>query len=118
MKHHVSPKRLDYFKRKVSKNAGIALAVASLAPPPFPFTPVVAAASAFEYPRWKLLTVIFFTRLIRFTIVGLLAIWLGRHILAIAKTPTFAWCIAIFIALCSIGSALSIYKWVRSSRRA
>ncbi len=61
----------------MSDRAGFAAAVAALAPPPFPFTPVIAAASAFSYPPWKLLSVIAGARLVRFTIIGLLAVWLG-----------------------------------------
>src|SRR5205085_4306400 len=49
----MAPKRLDYLKKRIGEKAGVALAVACLAPPPFPFTTVVAASSAFHYPRWK-----------------------------------------------------------------
>jgi hypothetical protein len=91
--------------------------VACLAPPPFPFTPVVGAASAFDYPRWKLLSLVFVGRLIRFTILGLLAIWFGRHILQLAKQPAFEWGMGGFIALCMIGSGVSIYNWVHGRRR-
>ena len=80
-----------------------------------PFTTVVAASSAFHYPRWKLLSVIAACRLVRFIIVGVLAIWLGRRILLIAKSPGFEWVMVFFIAICLIGSALSIYKWTKSA---
>ena len=36
-------------------NAGQALAIASLVPPPFPFTAFVMAAAALQYPRKRLL---------------------------------------------------------------
>jgi hypothetical protein len=54
---------------------------------------------------------------VRFTIIGLLAIWLGRHLMRITQTPAFEWSMAAFIALCVAGSAISIYNWVRSSSR-
>lgn len=117
LKKQLSGKRVEYLKRKVSANAGWAVALAALAPPPFPFTPVIAAASAFSYPRWKLLSVIAGARLIRFTIIGFLAIWLGRHILTLAKSPAFEWAMAGFIGLCVLGSGFSIYNWVYRSRR-
>jgi membrane protein YqaA with SNARE-associated domain len=117
LKKHISGKRVEYLKKKVSDRAGFAVALAAIAPPPFPFTPVIAAASAFNYPRWKLLSVIAGTRLVRFTIIGFLAIWLGRHILTLAKTPAFVWTMAGFIGLCVAGSAYSIYGWVYRSRR-
>lgn len=117
LKKTLPPKRLDYLKKKMSENAFLALLVAGLAPPPFPFTPVVAAASAFEYPRWKILTTIFLSRIVRFTLIGLLAIWFGNRILAVAKTPAFQWSMGGFIALCVVGSGISIYKWVGRSRQ-
>ena len=117
LKKQISARRVEYLKKKVSTHAGWAVAFAALAPPPFPFTPVIAAASAFSYPRWKLLSVIAGARLIRFTIIGLLAIWLGQHIITLAKTPAFEWAMVGFIGLCVIGSAYSIYNWVYRSRR-
>lgn len=109
----IAPKRLNYLKKRVGEKAGVALAVACLAPPPFPFTTVVAASSALNYPRWKLLSIIAACRLIRFIVVGVLAIWLGRRILAIAKSPGFEWAMLVFIAICVIGSAFSIYNWTK-----
>lgn len=107
---------MDYLKRKVGERAAWAVGVATLAPPPFPFTLVVAAASAFRYPRWKLLSVVGGCRVVRFTIIGLLAIWQGRRILALAKLPAFEWSMIGFIAACAIGSGLSIRKWLNKSK--
>jgi len=45
---HLPRKRLDYVKGKVNQNAGWALALDSLAPPPFPFTLFVMVAAALE----------------------------------------------------------------------
>jgi hypothetical protein len=112
------PKRVEYLKRKIGERAGLALAVASLAPPPFPFTPVVAAASAFQYPRVRLLTVIAAMRVVRFAIIGALAIKFGRHILRIAQAPAFHWAVLVFLAICLIGSAMSVRGWVVRSRAA
>ena len=109
----MSPKRLGYLKKKVGERAGVAVAVATLAPPPFPFTAVIAAASAFNYPRWKLLCVVASSRIVRFTIIGLLAIWQGQRIMSIAKSPAFEGTMLGFVAICAIGSALSIRKWLR-----
>src|SRR5258708_38380483 len=51
----IAGRRLNYVKRKVKDSAGKALALASLMPPPFPFTAFVAGAAAFQYPRKNLL---------------------------------------------------------------
>lgn len=117
LKKMMKPQRLEYFKRKMSQRAGIAIATACIAPPPFPFTLVIASASAFEYPRKRLLSVVFLARSVRFTIIGLLAIHFGRDILRIAKAPLTEWIMAGFIALCAVGSALQVMQWVRRSRK-
>jgi len=118
LKMLLSPKRLKYVEKKVEDRAAVALLVATLAPPPFPFTLVIAAVSALRYPRVKMLGVVALGRLVRFTIIGLLAIWLGRYMLKIAQTPAFEWSMAGFIALCVVGSTISIYNWVHGSRPA
>jgi hypothetical protein len=118
LKMVLSSKRLKYVEKKVGDRAAAALLVAALAPPPFPFTAVIAAVSALHYPRGKMLGVIAAGRVVRFTIIGLLAIWLGRHMLKLAKTPAFEWSMAGFVALGAVGSTISIYKWVRGSRPA
>ncbi len=109
-------KRFEYLKRKMGKNGGRALIVGCLAPPPFPFTLVVAANSALDYPRIRLLWIVALGRAIRFTILALLAVKFGRTILRVANSPAFRWTMIVFITICAIGSVLSIVKWVRSSR--
>ena len=116
LKKTLSPKRFEYVRKKISKDAAVALIIASLAPPPFPFTPVVAAAAAFEYSRVKLLTTIAVSRLVRFTGIALLALWLGSRILDIAKSPAVEGAILAFVALCVLGSGLSIFRWIQRSR--
>ncbi len=117
LKKMMKPGRLEYFKRSMTNQAAIAILLACLAPPPFPFTLVIASASAFEYPRQRLLGLVFFARSIRFTIVGLLAIHYGRQILRIAREPETTWIMLGFILLCVLGSAYQVTQWVRRSRR-
>jgi membrane protein YqaA with SNARE-associated domain len=116
LKKMMKPKRLDYFKKRMTDRAAIAIGLACLAPPPFPFTLVIASASAFAYPRQRLLGLVFIARSIRFTIVGLLAIRFGREILRIAKAPQTTWIMVGFIVLCALGSAFQVMQWVRRSR--
>jgi membrane protein YqaA with SNARE-associated domain len=76
-KKFVSGNYLDYIRKQVKKQAGWTLVVASLLPPPFPFTVFVAAAAAFRYPRYKLLSFVGVARFVRFVIEGSLAIHYG-----------------------------------------
>jgi membrane protein YqaA with SNARE-associated domain len=116
LKKMMSRKRLDYLKKKMSQNAAVALIVACLTPPPFPFTAVIAAASAFQYPRLRLLAYVFGARAVRFTLLGLAAIWFGRRILRMANSAEFIWFVVGFSVLCLIGSVLSVMRWIRLSR--
>ena len=117
LKRMMKPRRLEYFKRRMSNQAAIAIGLACLAPPPFPFTIVIASASAFAYPRPRLLGLVFIARAIRFSIVGWLAIRFGQDILRIAREPETTWIMVGFIAVCIIGSAFQVLQWVRRSRR-
>jgi hypothetical protein len=112
----MTPRRVAYLKNKMQQHAGIVLIVACLAPPPFPFTTVVAAASALQYPPLRLLGMVFGARALRFSLVGLAAIWLNSEILRIADSSEFAWFMAGFSALCVLGSIVSVVRWVRLSR--
>lgn len=110
------PKRLEYVMAKMKQRAAMGIAIACLAPPPFPFTMVVAAASALQYPRIRLLAVVFVSRSLRFFLIGLAALHYGRGILRIARSAGFEWFMIGFTVVCLIGSTVSVSKWVRRSK--
>lgn len=109
-------RRLERVKRKVSKRAGWALALASLMPPPFPFTPFVAGAAALQYPRKNLLSVIAVTRMFRFTLEGFLALQFGPRILKLAGLPAVQYSILALVLISIGGSVFSVYRWIARSR--
>jgi membrane protein YqaA with SNARE-associated domain len=113
----VSPRRLAYVQKQVTKHGGVALALASMMPPGFPFTIVVVVAAALKYPRAKLLSIVAVFRFIRFAIEGLLAIWFGRRILKMAELPAVQWAIFVIVVVSVVGSAWSIYGWFIKSKR-
>jgi membrane protein DedA with SNARE-associated domain len=119
LEKRLSKRRLQFFEKRVQASSGVALAVASLAPPGFPlFSPVVLIAAALKYPRFKLLTIVGVCRFIRFSIEGLLGIRFGRRILRVANSPEAQHAVTLVIVVSLIGSAWAIYSWTRSSRRA
>jgi hypothetical protein len=85
-------------------------------PPPFPFTPFVAAAAAFQYPRKKIMLVLSLSRLARFLIEGVLAIWFGRQLLRFARSPIMAYIMAMLIVVSVVGSGLAIRSWIKRSK--
>jgi membrane protein YqaA with SNARE-associated domain len=117
LEKYLSPKRVAYVRAKVRKNAAWALAVASLAPPPFPFTPIIIATSALQYPREKMYTVVGLFRMVRFTGLGVLALLFGRRILRWFSNPIVEGFFVGLLVLAILASAFSIRGWIRSSRR-
>ncbi|HEY1241010.1 MAG TPA: VTT domain-containing protein [Bryobacteraceae bacterium] len=113
---HLPRKRLEYVKRKVNDSAAWALAVASLAPPPFPFTPFVMAAAALEYPRRRMLVVVGVSRMIRFTTAGVLGALFGRQVLKWAANDVVQGFLLALVIACVIGSVVSVYGWAIRSR--
>lgn len=107
-------KKFDRLKKGIGQRSGVAVAIGCLAPPPFPFTMVIAAASAMGYSLWRLLAINFVSRAVRFTALGFLAIYFGPAFLRIGHTPAFFWSMIGFIVLCLVASAASIWNWVRS----
>ena len=111
-----SRRRLEYVKKKITKNAGWALGLAALMPPPFPFTPFVAAAAVLQYPRKKLLAIVALGRFGRFAAEGLLAVLLGRRILRWAEAPAMYYTVLAILALSLIGTGFSLYSWFKQRR--
>lgn len=109
-------RRFDYLKRRIGENGGIAVALACISPPPFPFTAVIGTVCALDYPRKKLLGIVALSRAVRFLILGALAIRYGRIIIRIANSGPFRWTMFVFIILCAIGSAFSVRKWFKRDR--
>ncbi len=117
LEKHLPRKRFEYVKKKVNRNAAWALVLASIAPPPFPFTPFIMAASALQYPRQKMLTVVGFARMVRFTGLGVLALFFGKRMLQWAQNGVVQGFLVGLIVVCIVGSVISVYGWIRRSRR-
>jgi len=116
LENYLPPKRLDYVKCKVGKNAAWALVLASILPPPFPFTPFVMAAAALQYPRGRMAAIVGVARMVRFTTLGALALWFGQSILQWVQAPALQWCLIGLIVICTVGSVISVAGWIRRSR--
>jgi len=116
LKRLVKPRLLDYLRQRMEKHAAMVVVVTCLAPPPFPFGAAIAVASALQYPRARLLSVVFAARTVRYSLIGWSAIYFGRRIIRMADSTEFEWFMAGFIAFCVIGSVASIIQWVRIGR--
>jgi membrane protein YqaA with SNARE-associated domain len=102
---------------RIRNRAGMAVAVGALAPPPFPYTTVIAAVAALKYPLWRILGINFCARLVRFTVLALLALKLGGAVISMAKSAPFEWTMAGFICACLAASVFSVWKWLKEPYR-
>jgi membrane protein YqaA with SNARE-associated domain len=109
-------KRYNKLKRRVGNHSGFAVAIAGLAPPPFPFTTVIAAVSALDYPIWRILLINFLARALRFVVLAWLALKFGRQVLSIARSAPFEWSMVAFIGVCLVASGFSIWHWLKKPR--
>jgi membrane protein YqaA with SNARE-associated domain len=116
LERHLSKRRLKRVRRKMGQNAGVALAIASLAPPPFPFTAFVMAAAALQYSRKRLLAVVGAARMIRFTLLGALAMRFGERILRWGANPIAQGIMVGLIVFSIVGSVVSVYGWIKRSK--
>jgi len=110
-------RRVEKLKGKLEGKTGWSLMTSAILPPPFPFTTVVLAASALQYPRRKLLIAIFVGRMIRFIAEGLLALYFGRRLLRYMRAPVVEYFIYALIAVIIVGSVISVVTWLRSRRK-
>jgi membrane protein YqaA with SNARE-associated domain len=113
LEHFVSPRKIEKFKQKIENKAGITVFIATVLPPPFPFTPVVMTASALQCSRGKLFAAVFVGRLLRFTIEALLALYFGRQLIAFIRSDVVQYAVYGLIGLAAVLSTLSLLTWLR-----
>jgi membrane protein YqaA with SNARE-associated domain len=116
LQRFVKPDKIKRLKCKMENKGGWAVFIATLIPPPFPFTAVVLTASALQCARKKVLAAVFFGRLIRFTAEAMLAIYFGRRILALMNSDVIDYFVYALILIAVVGSIFSVRKWVGSRR--
>jgi membrane protein YqaA with SNARE-associated domain len=109
-------KRYKKLKDRIGNRAGMTIVLGGIAPPPFPFTVVVSAVAAVDYPIWRILAFTFIARAARFTVLAILACEFGKAVTRIARSAPFQWAMIVFIALCAVASGLSIWGWLNKTR--
>lgn len=101
---------------KVGKRSWLAVAFAGLAPPPFPYSLVIAVAAAVGSRLWAILTANFVARALRFAVLAFLAMRFGDGVVRVMKSDPFRWTVVVLVFLCGVASVFSIWKWVRHTR--
>ncbi|MGI4827766.1 MAG: YqaA family protein [Janthinobacterium lividum] len=112
----VGDKQFNRLCSWIKGHGALSILAGGLAPPPFPYTIVIAAAGALEYPISRILVMNFIARAIRFTLLALLALKFGKEVIEISQSAPFRWTMVGFVILCFVGSGFSIWKWLRRRR--
>jgi membrane protein YqaA with SNARE-associated domain len=113
LERFVSARRIEKLKAKLENKAGATVFIATLIPPPFPFTPVVMTAAALQSPRGKLLLAVFLGRLLRFGIEAVLALYFGRQVIAFINSDVVTYVVYGLVAIAIVLSTLSLIKWLK-----
>ena len=113
LEHFLSPQKIEKLKKKIENKAFITVFIATVLPPPFPFTPVVMTASALQAKRGKLLAAVFVGRLLRCTTEALLALYFGRKLIAYINSDVVSYVVYGLIGVAVVLSTLSLLTWLR-----
>jgi len=113
LEHFLSAQKIERFKQKIQNKGGVSVFIATLLPPPFPFTAVVMTASALQLPRGRLLGAVFMGRLVRCTIEAVLALYFGRKLISYIRSDVVTYVVYAMIALGVVLSTLSLLTWLR-----
>lgn len=109
-------RQFEKLQKRLSHRAAVAIAIGALAPPPFPYTVVVAVASALDQSLIEILATNFVARGFRFAILAWLAMKFGHAVLQIAQSAPFRWTVIGFTIACVIASGFSVWNWVHKVR--
>ena len=113
LERFVSRNRIEKLKSKIENKAFITVFLATLIPPPFPFTPAVMTASALQCPKAQLLGAVFVGRLVRFGAEAMLALYFGRQVIAFINSDVVSYVVYAMIAIAIVLSTLSLMRWLK-----
>ncbi|HJU93735.1 MAG TPA: VTT domain-containing protein [Pyrinomonadaceae bacterium] len=113
LERFLSRKRIEQVKSKIENKAFLTVFLATLIPPPFPFTPAVMTASALQLQKAKLLSAVFVGRLVRFGVEAILALYFGRQVIAFINSDVVSYIVYGLIAIAIVLSTLSLMRWLK-----
>jgi membrane protein YqaA with SNARE-associated domain len=116
LERFISEKKIEKLKSKLENKMGISVFIATLIPPPFPFTPAVMTASALQCSRVKLLSAVFFGRLVRFGAEAILALYFGRQLITFMNSDVVTYIVYGLIGIAVVLSTLSVLRWVKRNK--
>ena len=112
----VGPRRFGQLKRKLRRNTGRVIFVASALPPPFPFRFTMMTASALQCARGRMFAAVFAGRTLRFAAEALLILYFGRRFLDFMNSDAFGYVVYGLTLVAVAGSAVTVYRLFWSGR--
>ena len=116
LQRFVSEQKIEKLKSKLENKMGITVFIATLIPPPFPFTPAVMTASALQCSRGKLLAAVFTGRLVRFGAEAVLALYFGRQVIAFINSDVVTYIVYGLMGIAVVLSTLSVLRWLKRNK--
>lgn len=116
LERFISERKVEKLKSKLENKMGITVFIATLIPPPFPFTPAVMTASALQCSRGKLLGAVFLGRLVRFGAEAILALYFGRQVIAFINSDVVTYIVYGLIGIAVVLSTLSVLRWLKRNQ--
>ena len=113
LERFISKRKIEKVKSKIENKGFLTVFLATMIPPPFPFTPAVMTASALQVPKAKLLSAVFVGRLIRFGVEAILALYFGRQVIAFINSDVVSYIVYGLIAIAIVLSTLSLMRWLK-----
>jgi len=102
----IGPKRLDKIRDAVERHGFGAIFVATIAPPPFPTPWFFVVAGAFSVPRKQFMTAAVLGRLLRYSVLTMVAAHYGRHFLRYLRHPLHYLLISVIVTASLIAAAI------------
>ncbi|HET9182900.1 MAG TPA: VTT domain-containing protein [Candidatus Angelobacter sp.] len=111
----IDPKRLEKIRDRFEKQEFLAMMIPAMLPPPTPFKLIVFSAGVFEMKVIHFLLAITCGRLIRFSIVSVLAVMFGREVVTRVESlfTRHPWVILVLLLVIAVGAYL-IWRLLRA----
>ncbi|HET9405999.1 MAG TPA: VTT domain-containing protein [Candidatus Sulfotelmatobacter sp.] len=116
LRKRISEERFLRIHRSFERHEFWALMFPGMLPPPTPFKAFVLAASVFEMRFSHFLAAIFAGRFVRFSVLCLLTLWFGPHIVDLAGNLLHqhrSWILAAF----AVAILVSLFVWRRRAKQ-
>jgi membrane protein YqaA with SNARE-associated domain len=113
----IPSRRLKRVRERARHAGAITIAALDLAPPPFPWAPLVMVAGALDVDRPKFFITLVICRFVRFGGEALLAVLYGRSIVRWLESEIFHQVVSVAVLLAIVVSIFSAIKIIRSARR-